>query len=291
MSDTIISRYCVGVDGGGTKCHAVVFDEAARPLGSAKGGPANIAKYGIQALESIEQTVSQAVVNSGLAVDCVAELTVSAGLAGAFIESSERLLSEWQHPFGRFKFTSDITAAVLGAHGGDDGCVIVTGTGSCAALWQGKQLTQFGGYGFTLGDQASGAWLGRVSVQQALLHADGIVTAPLLWQSIVKFYNCHSAPAIVNLLNLAQPAEFARFAPTLFDLATDCPVSQKIIQEGGEYLNGIAQSVTKDSELKLVLTGGLAPRWQPYLAPEIQARLVEPQNGPEWGAMYYARII
>ncbi|TPV58313.1 ATPase [Aestuariibacter sp. GS-14] len=289
-------RYWVGIDGGGTKCRAVLFSEQGDALAEGLGGPANIARYKALALDAMLDAVKAAVAQAGLEFDEVStSSTVCAGLAGAFLPSSRQLLSQWQHPFGNFVFTSDLQIALLGAHGGQDGAVMIAGTGSCAATLckvNGDfRVKQVGGYGFQLGDQASGAWLGRQAVQQALLHADAIVEAPGIYTLVTGFYQCQSATDIVDRLNQGQPGEFAQLAPGLFALAKHDEQARQLLQSGAEYLNALAKSALTDASLKLVFLGGLAEKWTPLLNTDIQKRLIQPLHSAEWGAMFYARTL
>ncbi|MDC8832203.1 BadF/BadG/BcrA/BcrD ATPase family protein [Alteromonas gilva] len=283
--------YWVGIDGGGTKSHAVLFDAQYQVLGEGRSGPANIARHGKQALNAILGSVEQAVANSGLSFDSIkSELSVSAGLAGACLDSSVALLERWQHPFGDFTFTSDLHTALLGAHGGGDGAVLITGTGSCAASLVNGQITQFGGFGFQLGDQGSGAWLGQQAIQLALLHADGITSAEGLWHAAKEVYGCNTPAQIVDLLNGASSAEFARFAPQVFTLASQADeCAQQLIQQGADYLNTLVMRALADSSMPLVFNGGLAALWLPYLDAAIRAHIRPAQYSAEWGAVYFCR--
>ncbi|GGF79619.1 BadF/BadG/BcrA/BcrD ATPase family protein [Alteromonas lipolytica] len=283
-------QYWVGVDGGGTKCRAELFNFEGDSLGYGLGGPANTAKYGEQALQAILTAVQGAVSQAGLHfADVSDELVVSAGLAGAYLASSQVLLSQWQHPFAHWTFSSDLHTALLGAHGGDDGVVVITGTGSCAALLYQGTVIQYGGYGFQLGDQASGAWLGQKAVQQALLMADKLSSESQLWQAVSEFYQCPAPADLVERLNTAQPGEFARFAPALFELAKTDPAAKAIINEGADYLNQLIRRTLHNGNLPVTLTGGLASLWQPLLDPAIAVLVKPAQYGPEWGAVLLAR--
>ena len=283
-------EYWVGVDGGGTKCRAELFNELGESLGQGVGGPANIARHGQLALSSILTAVKQAVADAGLQFNYISsELVVSAGLAGAYLDSSNALLNQWQHPFAELVFSSDLHTALLGAHGGEDGVVMITGTGSCAAVLQNGKVSQYGGYGFQLGDQASGAWLGQMAARQALLVADKLGQDSLLWQEVSRFYNCSTSSGLVERLNSALPVEFARFAPRLFELAKHDPASAAIIEEGAEYLNELAKRALWDSSMNLVFSGGLAAAWRPYLTESVAARVKPALHGPEWGAVYLAQ--
>ena len=283
-------EYWVGVDGGGTKCRAELFNELGESLGQGVGGPANIARHGQLALSSILTAVKQAVADAGLQFNYISsELVVSAGLAGAYLDSSNALLNQWQHPFAELVFSSDLHTALLGAHGGEDGVVMITGTGSCAAVLQNGKVSQYGGYGVQLGDQASGAWLGQMAARQALLVADKLGQDSLLWQEVSRFYNCSTSSGLVERLNSALPGEFARFAPRLFELAKHDPASAAIIEEGAEYLNELAKRALWDSSMNLVFSGGLAAAWRPYLTESVAARVKPALHGPEWGAVYLAQ--
>ncbi len=286
--------FWVGIDGGGTKCRAVLYDAQGEALADGLGGPANIARYQHLALESMLDAVKAAVAQAGLVFDDVCQsLTVCAGLAGAFLPSSQTLLTQWRHPFGDFVFTSDLQIALLGAHAGKDGAVMITGTGSCAATLStsasGYAVHQIGGYGFQLGDQGSGAWLGRQAVQQALLHADGIADAKGIYDMVTGFYQCQSATDIVERLNQAQPGEFAQLAPSMFALAQHDTAAKHIVQTGAEYLDALAHKALTNPSIYLVCLGGLANKWTPFLSDSVQQRLVEPAQSAEWGAMHYAR--
>lgn len=166
---------------------------------------------------------------------------------------------------------------------------MITGTGSCAAVLQNGKVSQYGGYGFQLGDQASGAWLGQMAARQALLVADKLGQDSLLWQEVSRFYNCSTSSGLVERLNSALPGEFARFAPRLFELAKHDPASAAIIEEGAEYLNELAKRALWDSSMNLVFSGGLAAAWRPYLTESVAARVKPALHGPEWGAVYLAQ--
>ena len=166
---------------------------------------------------------------------------------------------------------------------------MITGTGSCAAVLQNGKVTQYGGYGFQLGDQASGAWLGQMAARQALLVADKLGHDSLLWQEVSQFYNCSTPSGLVERLNNALPGEFARFAPRLFELAKDDAAAAAIVKEGAGYLNELANRALVNSNMNLVFSGGLATVWRPYLAESVAARIKPALHGPEWGAVYLAQ--
>jgi glucosamine kinase len=215
-------------------------------------------------------------------------IAVGVGLAGANLASSQALLARWQHPFAGLSYTSDLHTALLGAHGGEDGAVLVVGTGSCAAAIGAGDFYQFGGHGFNLGDKGSGAWIGRQAVAYTLEALDGLVTSDPLINAVCEFYQCNSALALVDKLNLAAPAQFAAFAPHVLTLADGEVASAKgILVDGCRYLSAIARRALANVKGGLVLTGGLAKPLVPWFDDDIQQAITNKQQGPEWGAIYY----
>lgn len=282
----------IGIDGGGTKCRAVVFDDEHNPLSSAIAGPANVAKYGTMAYESIVDAVEQAL--RAIKLDIVHDkqrLFVSAGLAGVNVTSAAQALANWQHPFARFDFITDIHAALLGAHGGSDGAVLIAGTGSCAASLRNNIVTQFGGHGFTLGDKGSGAWLGKTMLSRTLECLDGVTRPSDFSVDICKRLALANSSDIVERFNLSPPADFAALAPLIIDAAQQRdPLALDIVKEGAEYLSTIAKSALDISTRKLVLVGGLSEAIKPWLDAEVLSSLVQAKHGPELGAVIYQKM-
>ncbi len=63
---------------------------------------------------------------------------------------------------------------MLGAHNGEDGAIMIAGTGSCGIYLNGLEQHVVGGREFPISDQGGGAVMGLRLVQQVLLAEDGI---------------------------------------------------------------------------------------------------------------------
>ncbi|MBU3023972.1 BadF/BadG/BcrA/BcrD ATPase family protein [Aestuariibacter sp. A3R04] len=281
------TQFNVGVDGGGTKCRAEIFDNKGSALGAGIGGPANVARVGEKATGSIVDAVTRAIEDAGLAGRVLlSQCRVSAGLAGATVEAARQMLDQWRHPFATFSFITDLHAAVVGAHGGKKGAVMVVGTGSCTASYAHDKVQQYGGHGFTLGDKGSGAWLGCEAVKATLEALDGVAPSSALTQAVCEFYDAYSTGEFVNKLNNGLPAEFARVAPLVFEFATrQDPIAGDLVHRAASYLSAIAERALSDCEGNLVLIGGLSELVRPYLNARVQRAIVPAQFGPEWGAV------
>ncbi len=283
----------IGIDGGGTKCRAVIFDDRGAEIGAGIAGPANVARIGIRALSAIEQSVVLALVDAGLTESSanpeawLAKCEVSAGLAGATVAESVRLLENWQHPFASFRFTSDLHAALVGAHSGRNGAVLVMGTGSCSAALVREECVQFGGHGFVIGDKGSGAWYGLEAVRYTLEALDGVVAESVLSARICEHFGVADTTGLVDLLNDAPSSKFASAAGVVFSSAADQDeVALSIVETGAAYLSAIAERALQSGGGGIALVGGLAEVVQPFLSEKVRAAARPAEKGAEWGAVH-----
>ncbi|MDP4527527.1 BadF/BadG/BcrA/BcrD ATPase family protein [Alkalimonas delamerensis] len=280
----------LGIDGGGTKCRAILVDQQMTVLGEGIAGPGNPLRGMEIATASIMDATRQALLCAGLPERSMADLTVGAGLAGVNVPQYHALFRDWEHPFAAFHLTSDLHIACMGAHHGQDGAVIIIGTGSCGLAQSGQQMLEIGGHGFPYGDSGSGAWFGLQLVHHVLLSLDGLSVPTSLSQALLKASHCHDQLALVQHFMHASPTLYAQYAPLVFDCAEQGDAcAQRIVQQGAAHINGIAHRLLSIQPPKLALIGGLAYKLEPYLDAAVRKCLVTADASPEWGAIWYAQ--
>src|SRR5204862_1670034 len=121
-------------------------------------------------------------------------------------------------PFRHTLIISDAQAACIGAHAGEDGGVIVIGTGSVGwAMIDGREY-RVGGWGLPLSDEGSAAWLGREALRQALRAHDGRIAPTALLRRLLDEF-AGDPYTIVRSADSARPAEFGRLAPLVVEYA------------------------------------------------------------------------
>ena len=96
------------------------------------------------------------------------------GLAGANMAGAGARLAG-RLPFAAVRIETDALVALKGALGAEDGIAATLGTGSVFGVQRGGAARILGGWGFLLGDQGSGARIGRALFEAALLAHDGLV--------------------------------------------------------------------------------------------------------------------
>ncbi|PTE16614.1 BadF/BadG/BcrA/BcrD ATPase family protein [Pseudogemmobacter blasticus] len=248
-------HYLVGVDGGGTGCRVAVADSSGAVLARAEGGPANIASDTDAAARTILACVSEALTRAaGLLAD-LRTVRAGLGLAGANARGApERLAAAL--PFAA-RIETDAIAATRGALGGADGLLAAMGTGSVFVRQRGGETRQFGGWGLILGDEGSGARLGRAALSRALRAHDGFTPlTPFLCDLLAR----HGGPSGVVAFSLtATPRDFGALAPEI--LASDDPAARALWAENVSDIAEILQALGAGPGLPVTFTGGLGPAY------------------------------
>lgn len=252
-----MSELFLGVDGGGTGCRVAVADAGGQVLARASGGPANIASNPGVALDNILAATRQALADAvgGSAVDKgLAKLVAGLGLAGANAAGAADWLGA-RLPFRRVQVVTDAVTTVMGALGPDDGIVAAMGTGSVFAVQRQGQMRQIGGWGLALGDEGSGAVLGRALLARALRALDGAVPmTPLLHEILAGFA---TPEALVAFSLTAKGADYAAYAPRVVD--SQDPAALAIMAQAVEDVRASIAALQAGPVLPVTFVGGLGP--------------------------------
>jgi len=280
----------LGIDGGGSKCKAIIMNKDNEILGTGISGPGNPLHGFEQATNSITESANLALKDAGLTHIELAELTAGVGLAGVNLPVLFDKMAAWQHPFKAMHLATDLLIACLGAHDGEDGAVIISGTGSCGFACVDEQQTIVGAHGFPHGDKGSGAWFGLQGVKQVLLSLDGIVASTVMSDVLLKKLECKDDTDLVEAVASQKATYYAQQANLVFDAAEQGDkIALAIVNEGAEYINGIARTLMAKNPPRMSMLGGLTPRLKSWLADDIKTALAEPVSSPEVGAVLYAR--
>jgi glucosamine kinase len=280
-------RYFVGVDGGATQCRASLFDANGRLLGKGVSGPANPANGIESTQDSIQHAITQSLVNAHLSELKTDSLVVGAGLAGLHLPSLHMAMAQWSHPYAELYLTTDLHAALLGAHGGEDGGVIILGTGFSALGKVAERQIPIGGYGFPIYATCSGSWFGLELIKAVLLDADGIGPSTALTTRVLQDIDIIS---LAEKMNNAPAQAFATYAPLVFEYAAVGDlVAKLLIEQGAEFINKVLHKLITAGVNKVSFIGGVAPYIQAWLDEKYSLNIVPAQAEPELGVMLWAR--
>jgi len=255
----------LGVDGGGTGCRVALADSRGRVLARAEDGPANIATNPEAALAHILRA-SQLALTQALGEDAgkaaLGRLRAGLGLAGANASGAAAWLGA-RLPFAQSRIETDAVTAVKGALGADDGIVAAMGTGSVFAIQQAGAQRQIGGWGFGLGDEGSGAVLGRALLARALRARDGVLPMSALLAQVMGAFG--SAEEMVAFSLTARPADYAAFAPRLW-ASPDDPAAVAILSAAVADVRATIAALQPPVPLPVTFIGGLGPGYAARLS-------------------------
>ncbi len=247
----------LGIDGGGSGCRAAVCDRSGHILGEGRAGPANIASNTDGARENILAAARTALPDGATLDDLVAVM----GLAGANVAGSVMRFRAGL-PFRKLRIETDAVIAAKGALGARDGVVAAIGTGSVYAVQRDGLLRQIGGWGLVLGDEASGAWLGRTLLSRCLRAVDGLVPMTALIEAVLSEHE--SPDQIVAFASTASPSDFALLARRI--ITTDDPAAQAVLGMADEFVIAAIDRLGASAALPVVFLGGLGPTYAARLA-------------------------
>jgi glucosamine kinase len=188
----------VGIDGGGSTVRTAVVRDDLNVLGAATDAAVNPSVIGHEAAAArIQAAVRAALQAAHVTSDEIAAAAI--GVAGAAREHSETWLYEVVTPVlptAHVVPSSDLEIALVGARGERRGILVLAGTGSAAyGVNQAGETLLVGGWGYLLGDEGSGYWLGMEALR-LVAHADDRQDS-----------NTGLTPLVLSTLKLAQPRD------------------------------------------------------------------------------------
>lgn len=277
----------IGVDGGATKCVARLRDAAGRLLGEGTGGPAN-ARAREPAHAEVMAACRAAIAAAGVPDTELGRIRAGFGLAGVAQQPDRDFILSQPTPFASVVVDTDAYAAYMGAFDGDDGAILIVGTGVAGlAVVNGARLN-VGGWGHQIGDEGSGMMIGRTAVRRALWALEGMAPmSPLAVEVLDRFD--HHAPVAVTWADGATPKDFGSFAPLVFDHAERRDaLAMPIVQEAA---GDVARVITRLLELgapQVAMIGSVFPRLLPWLPPPVAAVCIRPARDAADGAVRMA---
>jgi glucosamine kinase len=279
----------LGIDGGGTACKARLCDADGKILAEAVTGPANTLLGAERAMVEINLATNKVLDLAGLHQDKVIEVHVGAGLAGMSLQREQKRLTDVPIRFASFAVHTDAYVACLGANGGEDGGVLIAGTGSCAALINKGEFLSFGGWGFLVSDHGSGAHLGRAALRYALLAHDQVKPQSPMSDWIMDDFK-QSPEEMVIWAETAKPGDYGKFVPRIFDFAREGDAAaQALVQATADDLADFVRALVKRGAGSICLIGGIAEPVKAWLTDDIQKYLGVRQGDSLDGALMMAR--
>ncbi|CAB3778640.1 BadF/BadG/BcrA/BcrD ATPase family protein [Pararobbsia alpina] len=287
-----MSRFAIGVDGGGTGTRVLLADARGTVLARADGGPSALGLGVGRAWQEIQKAVRAAFVSATRVLDW-RECTLCCGLSGVNNAEWRRTFVQAAPAGVALLLHSDAFTTLWGAHRGQSGIIVALGTGSIAATLDSKQeLHMVGGYGFPSGDEASGAWLGLralVYLQQVM---DGRRAADAFSASLRAHTGAATRDELVEWSCAADQTACAGLAPIVIAYATDAraahPFARALLEQAGDEIGRMIDALDPIETVPIALCGGLAQVLAPFVPHRFASRLRPPSQDSVSGALALA---
>ena len=296
--------HVLGIDAGGTKTVCLLADDQGRLVAEARRGGANLQAVGELEVEKVLHEVME----EALGERPITPAVICLGIAGVDRPDDSAVVRGIMKRIGykaRIVIVNDALVALEAGAPGQPGVVVISGTGSIAYGRDAKgQAARSGGWGYVLGDEGSGYWIGRAALRAVLREADRRGPATLLTKLLLEHFGVAQAQGLIHQvyntnLKLAAIGALATSVQSAFSQGD--LVALGILRGAANELEASALSVAGRLELKgepfvFILAGGIfrAVPWLeqelarrlPLAAPGSRVRLLDRE--PAWGAVAIA---
>jgi len=296
-------KYIVGINAGGTKTDYIVTDYALTAKFSSSAPACNLKKAGIdKALKVLENIVDRILSETKINIKDISG--ICAGFAGAGRSSDAEALKAKFQDLLKEKYniempviiTTDIMITLEGAFNGDEGAVLISGTGSIIYAKDKKDIYyRAGGFGRSIGDEGSGYSIGKKGLATAAKYFDSRGKENKVVNYLKETFNVNSSEDLIKKVyeDNFEPSEFAPYVIKAAEENDEA--GRKIIEEEAEELVLHIKAVKNffTDKIKLSLSGGviaadnyfsrLVKEKILYRFPNVE--IVEPQRAPEIGAV------
>jgi glucosamine kinase len=281
---TAADALLLGIDGGGTTCRGALRVGASRFDARVPGANASSDfEAAIAALRAVLAALAQ---SAGKPPSALLTAPSYLGLAGVTDKAAGARVCTLLG-LTRAVIEEDRRASVVDALGDGPGAVAVIGTGSFLARQDEDGVSFVGGHGLALGDEASGAWLGREALAHALRAADGMAPETGLTSGLRARFGGRTG--VTAHAAHATPRQFAELAPDVLDAAAAGDAAAvALMRRGADYLEGALAALGADFSRPVCLTGGIGPAYAPYLAEQCRAAVRPPLGTAPDGALRIA---
>lgn len=284
-------RFYLGVDGGGTNCRIRLADDNLRTLAEARKGRANLQiEDGEPGYQAIMDGARDCFRDAGIDWSETRNTYACAGMAGGRSVVDRDKFQHRPWPFAGTRIYDDIDIARAGAHGGEDGAVIIAGTGSAALALVDGVRHQCGGWGFFIGDQMSGAILGRELIRIAVEAEDGLVPGSPLTRAVIEMLGGSNEAVMDWSFDGRAPADYASTMPLFFEhYEKGDAVAKALMALQMSYVDIYVNWFKARGARAMAVVGGFADRLFPLLQERYGAFVVERRGEPLDGALILAR--
>lgn len=230
----------MGLDIGGSKTRGIVWTDGVI-TSDASVGSTNVQNV---PLETAQENMAQLFA----LLDAAAATHVFAGAGGVDTDDDAAALSALISPFvpgAKVQAVHD-TRLLLAAAGATTGVAVIAGTGSAAWGVNPKgEEARAGGWGYLLGDEGSGYWLGREAVRHSLRRMDSHEPVDELTAGLLEYCQLAEPGELIAHFHQGTTRRYwAAASPVIFAAAQNGhTIAQELVEQAASDLAGMAAKV------------------------------------------------
>lgn len=277
-----MTSFIAGVDGGGSKTHVLIAraDDGSVVAEDEGGGSAVAPGHAQESARTIASTVAAALAKVEEAEKKLSLLLV--GVAGVGRKDERENLAAALEDLDIAEeviVETDAEIALEDAFNGGAGIILIAGTGSIA---HGRGPTgiraRCGGWGPKLGDEGSGAWIGRRALGIVAAAHDGREPPTALSGAILTAAQLNEPEELIPWAAAADARTLAALAPIVFSTAATDARAKALVDLAAEelvlHLRALGQRLFGDerADIPVAFAGGLMKKSSP-LRKRVEHRL------------------
>jgi N-acetylglucosamine kinase-like BadF-type ATPase len=160
-------KFLIGVDSGGTKCEILITDTDKKTIlkKSFKAFHYSVCDADIVSKKISEYIISLLRAKELSIKNCVGICIGLAGAREATDRAKIRKSFSRELKFRKIAVETDTMTGIFGAFEGDEGIILISGTGSVLYAINKGSMVRIGGWGRIIGDPGSGYWIGQKGLQ------------------------------------------------------------------------------------------------------------------------------
>lgn len=283
-------EFLLGVDGGGTGTRVIMARPDGSLLARGEAGPSALGQGISAAWVQVQKAIAAAFAQAGMAQPLTPSdwqrCAMAAGLSGVHNLQQRDAFQAELPPFAKVILETDGYTMLVGAHTGKPGLIVAAGTGSVGeVLHADGSHAVVGGWGFPVGDEGSGSWLGIHAVRIAQAAMDGRATAGPLARKVWGFCGATRQEMAAWCAKAGQFA-YAQVAPLVFECEDTDPLAANLLDQAARDLESVAYALDPARSLPVAICGSIGNRLKSRMAPALRGRCVEAAMGPAEGALW-----
>ncbi|GGE69692.1 N-acetylglucosamine kinase [Priestia taiwanensis] len=253
-------KFIIGVDAGGTKTEAVVYDEQGNVVKQAITGFGNLLVHFDEAMSNLTKAIDTCTEGLSMA-DCAG---IYLGVAGIESGNLRQIVDETlSAKYGVYvESMNDAFIAHAALLQGDNGVLTIAGTGSIALAMKDGVAATAGGWGHLLGDEGSGYWISVAAFKAMIADEDEGKPVSSLSKKILDELGVSKVGDIIGFIYNEPKASIAKFVPIVVEEAKlGNEIAIRVLTQAGEDLAHTtiqaARKLGVTTNVKIGLRGGI----------------------------------